>query len=48
MDLMEQLHFNHQNRISAEAIEEALRQWAETGSVDDAKNTYFNHLNLYL
>jgi hypothetical protein len=45
MEVSEKLHFDHQNKISAEAMEIALEEWVETGNVGFAKFVYFRHIH---
>jgi hypothetical protein len=48
MDLIEQLHYNHQNRIREEATQLYLEEYEETGSLKFARDAYFTHLKNYL
>ncbi len=48
MDLIEQLHINHQNRIREEATQLYLEEYEATGSLKFANDAYFTHLKNYL
>jgi hypothetical protein len=48
LDYIDQLRFNHQERVRDEATEKYIEEFLATGDHEFAKHVYFNHLHLYL